>query len=113
MDIQVLSYGQLKAIKLKGPFRGNEAAGAFRKQSDELTQGGSIWLVVDLGDVPNIDSTAIGNLVYLLNTCKRRGGMVKLVRPSDSAGHSLQLVGLLSLFEVFESLPRAVASFRE
>lgn len=113
MEIQVLSYGQLKAMKLKGPFRGSESNAAFRRHGDELTRTGGIWLVVDLSDVPAIDSTGIGNLVYLLTTCKRRGGMVKLVRPSESAGNSLQLTGLLSLFEVFESLPRAMASFRE
>ena len=112
MQIEVLNYGQLKALKLRGAFRGNEANSAFRKQSEELTQSGGIWLVVDLSDVPAIDSTGIGNLVYLLTTCKRRGGMVKLVRPSDSAGNALQLTGLLSLFEVHDSIPRAVASFR-
>jgi anti-anti-sigma factor len=113
VKIEVLSYGQLKALKLRGPFRGPEASGTFRKHSDELTHEGSIWLVVDLSDVPSIDSTGVGNLVYLLATCKRRGGMVKLVRPTDSAGRALQLVGLLSLFEVFDSLTGAVASFRE
>lgn len=113
MEIQILSYGQLKAMKLKGQFRGPEASGAFRKQTEELLREGSIWLVVDLEEVPAIDSTGVGNLVYLLTTCKRRGGMVKLVRPTDSAGRAMQLVGLLSLFEVHESLPRAVASFRE
>ena len=113
MQIEVLHYGQLKALRLKGLFRGNEANNGFRKQTEELLQAGSIWLVVDLSSVSAIDSTGIGNLVYLLSTCKRRGGMVKLVRPSDSTGNALQLTGLLSLFEVFDSIPRAVASFRE
>ncbi|HXZ26961.1 MAG TPA: STAS domain-containing protein [Terriglobales bacterium] len=113
MEIQVLNYGQLKGMKLKGPFRGSEANAVFRRHADEMLQAGGIWLVVDLADVPAIDSTGIGNLVYLLSTCKRRGGMVKLVRPSDSTGNALQLTGLLSLFEVFDSIPRAVASFRE
>ncbi len=113
MKIEVLSYGQLKALKLAGAFRGSEANALFRRYAEERLREGSIWLVVDLSDVPGIDSTGIGNLVYLLTTCKRRGGMVKLVRPSDSAGQALQLTGLLSLFEVFESIPRAIASFRE
>ncbi len=113
MEIQILSYGQLKALKLQGPFRGSEANARFRRHGEELAREGGIWLVVDLSDVPAIDSTGVGNLVYLLSTCKRRGGMVKLVRPHDSAGRSLQLTGLLSLFEVFESIPRAIASFRE
>ena len=112
MQIEVLNYGQLKALKLRGAFRGSESNAVFRRHADELLQAGGIWLVIDLADVPGIDSTGIGNLVYLLTTCKRRGGMVKLVRPSDSAGNALQLTGLLSLFEVFESIPRAVASFR-
>jgi anti-anti-sigma factor len=113
VEIQILTYGQLKAMKLKGPFRGSESNAVFRRHAEELLQTGGIWLVVDLADVPGIDSTGIGNLVYLLTTCKRRGGMVKLVRPNDSAGKALQLTGLLSLFEVFESVPRAIASFRE
>ena len=111
MDIEIVKFGPAHLMKLNGELRVGESVTAFRKQADELISVGHTQLIVDLSKVLMIDSTGIGNLVYLLTTCRKRGGDVKLVNPSDLAGHSLKLTGLMTLFEVFESIPKAAASF--
>jgi anti-sigma B factor antagonist len=111
LAIDVLKVGAVHVIKLSGELRLGDTVTLFRKRADELIAVGDTRIVVDLSGVPMIDSTGIGNLVYLLTTCRKRGGDVKLVNPSDLAGHSLKLTGLMSLFEVYESITRAAASF--
>jgi anti-anti-sigma factor len=58
-----------------------------------------------------IDSSAIGLLVRFLTSAKQRGGSLKLLNPSKFVLQTLKLVRVLSLFEVFEDLQLAVASF--
>lgn len=111
MEIDVVKFGPVHVMKLTGELRLGETVTLFRQRADELLAAGDTRIVVDLSGVPMIDSTGIGNLVYLLTASRKRGGDVKLVNPSHMAGHSLKLTGLMTLFETFESIPRAAASF--
>jgi anti-sigma B factor antagonist len=67
--------------------------------------------VVDLGEVPMVDSSGIGLLVRYLTAAKQRGGSLKLLNPSKFAVQTLRMTGLLSLFETFEDQEQAVSSF--
>lgn len=58
-----------------------------------------------------IDSSGIGALMHYLASAKQRGGNVKLVQPTNFAIKTLKLVGVYSLFEVFEDDDSAVQSF--
>jgi anti-sigma B factor antagonist len=58
-----------------------------------------------------IDSSAIGLFVRYLTSTKQRGGSLKLLNPSKFVVQTLKLVRVLNLFEVFEDLQLAVASF--
>ena len=67
--------------------------------------------MLNLAEVPMIDSSGIGLLVKILSSTKQRGGSVKLVNPSKFAVQTLRLVGVLNLFEVFDDEEKAVGSF--
>jgi anti-anti-sigma regulatory factor len=58
-----------------------------------------------------LDSSGIGLLVRCLTAAKQNAGAVKLLTPSKFAVQTLKMTGLLNLFEVFDDLDRAVASF--
>jgi len=73
---------------------------------------GDNQLVVNLTEMPTIDSSGIGILVKAMASAKQRGGALKLVNPSKFAVQTLRLVGVLNLFEVFEDEDAAVASFQ-
>lgn len=73
--------------------------------------GGDTRIVLNLAEVTMIDSTGIGLLVRFLATTKNRSGNIKLVQPSKFAVQTLRLVGVLSLFEIFENDDMAVESF--
>ena len=71
---------------------------------------GHIFLVVDLEALPYIDSSGIGSLVNALRQVNKAGGTVKLVNPAPFVAKTLKMVGILSLFGVYESEADAVAS---
>ena len=112
MDISVLKHGAVQVIKLRGDLKIGPPVDAFRQAVDDILGGGDARVVVDLQEVPMIDSSGIGVLVRSLTSAKSRGGDLRLVHPSRLAIQTLKIVGLLKLFQVFDAEQEALASFQ-
>ena len=111
MDINVRKRSHVNLMQLRGPLRLGEAVDGLKQTFEELLGSGEHNLVIDLSQVPMIDSSGIGILVRSLASTKARGGSVKLLNPSQFAVRTLKLVGVLNLFEVFDNEEKAVESF--
>ena len=111
LDINVRKQGQAQVIRLRGDLKIGEPVDSFRQAMEELFHAGDYSLVVNIAEVPMIDSSGIGLLVRALTTSKSRGGSVKLVNPSKLALQTLKIVGLVNLFEIFNDEGQAVQSF--
>jgi anti-anti-sigma factor len=83
----------------------------LRQTIQEALGSGESRILVDLAEVPMIDSSGIGVLVRFMTSAKQQGGNIKLLNPSKFAVQTLRTVGLLNLFEVFEDEDKAVQSF--
>jgi anti-sigma B factor antagonist len=111
LDINVRKRSQVQVVQLRGQLRMGPAVDELKKTIEESFGNGDARIVLNLAEVPMIDSSGIGLLVRFLASSKQRGGSVKLVRPSKFAIQTLRLVGVLNLFEIFEDDDQAVASF--
>ncbi len=111
MDINVRRRGNVQVMQLRGPLRLGDAVDGFRQAIDEAVTAGDVCFVINLGEVPAVDSSGIGALVKAMASVKQRGGALKLVNPSKFAVQTLRLVGVLNLFELFENEDTAAASF--
>jgi anti-sigma B factor antagonist len=112
VDISVRKRSQVQLIQLRGQLRLGAPVDELKRTIDEALAEGHIRLALNLSEVPMIDSSGIGLLVRSLTSTKQRGGSLKLVNPSEFAVKTLKLVGVLNLFEVFETDDQAVESFR-
>ncbi len=108
MDLDVRQSGNICYLKLKGPLKYGEGV----KQLDEAVEGalttGHIQLLLDLSGMPYIDSSGIGAIVDALRQAKKAGGDAKLVNPSSFAAKTFKMVGILTLFKVYDSEAEAV-----
>ena len=111
MDINVRKRGTVQLIQLRGALRMGPGVDGLRQAMKEALNNGDTRLVLNLAEVPMIDSSGIGLVVRFLASTKQRGGSIKLVQPSKFAIQTLKLVGVLNLFEVFDNDDAAVASF--
>ena len=111
MDISVRKRSQVQVVQLRGPLRMGPAVDGLRQAIEEALGEGDTRIVINLAEVPIVDSSGIGLLVRCLATTKQRGGSIKLVQPSKFTVQTLRLVGVLNLFEVFDSDELAVESF--
>lgn len=111
MDIDVRKRSNVQVVKLRGDLKIGEAVDKLRETMEELLADDNAQYVLDIGEVPMIDSSGIGVIVRSLTSAKQRGGSVKLVNPSKLAMQTLKIVGLLGLFEVYNDEAEAVGSF--
>jgi anti-anti-sigma factor len=66
-------------------------------------------VVLDLGNVPQLDCSGIGQLVRLNNLVREAGGALTLVNVERRQKHLLQILGLLEAFRVFDDRQEAMA----
>ena len=111
MDINVRKRSDVQVMQLRGALRMGAAVDSLRRAIDESVSSGDTRIVLNLAEVPIIDSSGIGLLVKCLASTKQKGGSIKLVQPSKFAIQTLKLVGVLNLFEIFNSEEVAVESF--
>ena len=111
MDINVRRRSNVQVVQLRGPLRMGDAVDRFRQTLEEAATSGDNKVVLDLSEMPSIDSSGIGVLVKAMASAKQRGGALKLINPSKFAVQTLRLVGVLNLFEIFQDEETAVASF--
>jgi anti-sigma B factor antagonist len=111
LDIELRSLGQVKLVKLRGRLNLGDAVDRLRDTLGDLMNSGDTRIVLDLSEVPWIDSSGIGLLVKILTSAKQKGGSIKLLNPSKFTVQTLKMICLLDLFEVFDDQERAVASF--
>jgi len=111
LEIDVRKKEEVQVIHLHGDLKIGDPVDSFRQTVEELFGQGDSRIVVNVADVPMIDSSGIGALVRLLTIAKQRGGALKLVNPSKLAVQTLKIVGLLNLFEIYEDEGQAVSSF--
>jgi anti-sigma B factor antagonist len=102
---------RVKIIKLHGKLSLGPALDRTNETLKDLLDAGESRLLLDLEDVPMIDSSGIGVLVRHLTTAKQKGGSLKLLNPSKVAIQTLKLVRVLNLFEVLDNQEAAVKSF--
>jgi anti-anti-sigma factor len=112
LDIETNSLGRVTLVKLKGRLSMGPSLDRFNSTITQLLGQGQNRIVLDLEEVPSIDSSGIGMLVRYLTTAKQNGGAIRLLKPSKFTVQTLRMVGLLNLFSTFDDSSEAVASFQ-
>jgi anti-anti-sigma factor len=80
---------------------------------ERLSSTGSPAVVVDLGDVPFLDSTGLGVLVAAHTRAAAEGRSLVLARPQRIVRNALRLLQVDTVVDVYDSLDAAVAAALE
>jgi anti-sigma B factor antagonist len=68
-------------------------------------------MLLNLADVPYIDSAGLGEIVRTYTTVSRQGGQLKLVNLTKRITDLLMITKLLTVFETFDNEQEALKSF--
>lgn len=98
-------------MDLSGELKLGEPTRLLRERSKELVASGERFFVLDLLDVPWLDSSGIGEVFACYKRARERDGVVKLVL-RDRSYSLFTLTQLDRVFEIFPDAHRALASFQ-
>jgi anti-sigma B factor antagonist len=104
--------GVVKVLELSGPITMGSGDITVRDLIKGMIEKGNRQLVIDLGKVPNVDSTGIGELVASFTSAKNRGATLKLANLTHKVKDLLTITRLTSVFESYDSVDEAVSSYR-
>ena len=111
MQITERSVGGVTVLDLNGKILLGEGDDVLRHTVRSLIAGGTRKLLLNLADVPYVDSAGLGELVRCHTRMARAGGSVKLLNLTARLQDLLQITKLVTVFETFESEDAAVGSF--
>ena len=113
MRIVERTIGALTILDLKGRLVAGDGDDVFRDAVDRLVELGRNTVLLNLDEVPFIDSGGLGVLVSKYVTLRKRHGQLKLCNLGPRVARVLEITKLLTVFEVFTSEAAGVKSFSQ
>lgn len=99
-------------LELSGKIMGGPDATLLNDKLHELIAAGKTKIVADLQSVDWMNSSGLGILIGGLTTMRNNDGDLKLANITDRIQSLLMITKLLTVFETFETIEKAVESFR-
>ena len=111
MQIDQRAIGDAVVLDVKGRITMGEGDELLKDKVNSLVNQGHKKIVLNLAEVPYIDSAGLGEIVRTYTTVSRQGGSLKLLSLTKRITDLLSITKLLTVFETFDSENEAVRSF--
>ena len=111
MQIQERQVGDVIVLDLKGRVMLGEGDEILKDKVNSLVNQGRRKIVLNLAEVPYIDSAGLGEIVRTFTTVSRQGGSLKLLNLTKRITDLLAITKLLTVFDTYDSEDEAVQSF--
>lgn len=98
-------------LDLKGRVRIGGGTVALHKSIRCLVEEGKTQILLDLARVTHIDSSGLGEIISSHVTLNDKGGAIKLMHLTESLRGLMTITKLLTVFDVYDDEPEALASF--
>ncbi|WP_157151557.1 STAS domain-containing protein [Brachyspira sp. SAP_772] len=110
MSLNIEDKGKAKVVKLEGKLDVNLSV-SIESELDALIESGSINLILEISKVEYLSSSGIRVFINMMRKVKDKNGKLVLASVPDAIKKILKTVDLEDLFEVFDSVDDALASF--
>ena len=102
---------EVSIVDLDGKLIAGDAVAVYNAVQ-ALTGKGVSSILINLEGLDLMDSSGLGELTRAGKLAASRGATLKLANPGREVRRTLEVAGLLRVFETFDSELTAVASFR-
>jgi anti-sigma B factor antagonist len=110
IDVKNTTDG-IPIISLKGEID-LHTCGAFRDTLRELIENKHYELVVNLAEVPYLDSAALGVLVDAVRRVREHEGSISLVSTTPFVRRAFEITRLVKIFQMYDDIDTALAEIR-
>jgi anti-sigma B factor antagonist len=112
MQIDQRAVGDVVVLDLKGRITMGEGDELLKDKVNSLVNQGHKKIVLNLAEVPYIDSAGLGEIVRTYTTVSRQGGSLKLLSLTKRITDLLAITKLLTVFETHDNEADAIRSFQ-
>ncbi len=98
-------------LDLHGKILIGEGDDALRDAVTRVVDSGKTKILLNLEDVPYVDSAGLGEIVRCYTTVSRKNGKLKLINLTKKIKDLLSITKLLTVFETYEAESEAIKSF--
>src|ERR1700750_2392869 len=113
MQIEQRAVGDVTVLDVKGRITLGEGDELLKDKVNSLLNQGVKKIVLNLADVPYIDSAGLGEIVRTYTTVSKQGGTLKLLNLTKRITDLLSITKLLTVFETFDNENEAIRSFSQ
>jgi anti-sigma B factor antagonist len=103
--------GAVAVLDIDGELRTGGSRVLLRDTVRRLSAEGQKQILLNLAGLSAIDASGLGELLQSSVALNRGGGQLKLLHPTRTLREMLSITKLVSVFDIFESEPEAVAAF--
>lgn len=111
MKITERQVKDVTILDLEGKILIGEGDDALREAVTRVVDSGKSKVILNLAEVPYVDSAGLGEIVRCYTTVSRKNGRLKLLNLTKKIRDLLSITKLLTVFETFEDEAEAVNSF--
>jgi len=111
MEIKIRQSGHVHILEITGEM---DFYSAFRLREvvQKIVAGNIPYLVIDLAEVPCVDSSAVGTLVSVHAELEKRGRSLQITGVRGSVKKALELTRLMASLPIAGSIDEAVERMR-
>ena len=102
----------IAVVSLKGDLLDIEDRSVFQRKIQSLATDDINRVVLDLSMVNRINSEGLNTLITAYDTLRKSGGDLRLARIDKSLHDILAITRLVQVFGTYETVERAMASYR-
>jgi anti-sigma B factor antagonist len=111
MKIVERQVSDVSILDLQGKILIGEGDDVLRDAVSRLVDSGKTKILLNLADVPYVDSAGLGEIVRCYTTVSRKGGKLKLINLTNKIRDLLSITKLLTVFETYDTEDQGVKSF--
>lgn len=109
MDVTQSQQGPITVLSINGPIIGGEL-GSLDTHVDECIKAGLLKIILDIGQVPFIDSEGIDKILAITFDMGKQGGDARVATPNDVCRDIFAATGVDGMIQIFEARDAAVKS---
>ena len=113
MQIKEKIENNVAVLTFKGDLLGEPDTTTIREKIRSLINDEIKHVVIDLGGVNYMNSSGLGTLISSLTTMRNAGGNLLLARVGEKVQNLFIITQLVKVFDTYESVDRALASYKK
>jgi anti-sigma B factor antagonist len=112
VKLSVRKTETIAILDVSGKLMGGPDADVFKETIRNLLDEGFKNVVVNMSQVPFINSTGLGILISAYTTLRKEDGVLKLANVTERIDSLLMITKLGTIFETYSSEEMAIDSFK-